>query len=375
MKDRIYLDYNATSPLSKKVIDFLGKGDFLFANPASIHTAGKKSKKSQSEVESFLLNTFGLQSSHLVYFHSGATEALNTFFNLEINSIMIYSAADHAAVLEIAKFNANRGIETLCIENQIDGRVDLAKLEEHLQKSTKKVFFNFTWIGNESGILSDLKRLIELKEKYEFYIHVDAVQTIMRFDAWNMLYPQVEAYSYSAHKFGALKGIGFSFIKNGYKLKPLIVGGGQQKGIRSGTENTLGVATIKLALEDIIEKGNLLESYKFRDKIKALFKEIVGENGIIICENNNLSSACTVALIFKKHKSDISLMHFDLQGIDVSFGSACSSGSIGGATSLLSMGLSEYQKHFIRISYGPESYMEEKNILLKLKNVFESLSK
>ena len=88
---RKYLDYNATSPLSKRVCELLGSGDFLFANPASPHSSGKESAKTQNEISNYLLDTFNLSKTHQVFFHSGATEAINTFFQFDTESVMVYA--------------------------------------------------------------------------------------------------------------------------------------------------------------------------------------------------------------------------------------------------------------------------------------------
>jgi cysteine desulfurase len=202
---------------------------------------------------------------------------------------------------------------------------------------------------------------------------VDAVQSVMRFDGWNHLSEQIDAVSYSAHKFGALKGIGFSFIKSEFKFAPLLNGGGQQAGLRSGTENPLATYSIQLALEEVIDDGSIEKSIELKIAIVNLFKTVLGESGIVIFENNSNQACNTVPLIFKKFKSDISLIHFDMEGIDISYGSACASGSIEGNQSLKSLGLSEYSKNFVRLSFGPFDYKNSETILKHLENVFNKL--
>lgn len=375
MKDRIYLDYNATSPLAKNVTDFLAQGDlsFLNANPASAHSSGKKSAKSISEVTEFLLSTFRFNNSHNVLYHSGATEAINTFFRLSNKDIMIYSESDHPCVKAMAEYNDEIGVETHCLIVNEFGEIDLVVLESILKDCSKNILLNITLVNNETGYITDIKPIIDLKKRYSFILHVDAVQSIARFEGWNELSSEIDIITYSAHKFGALKGVGFSLIQNGFQFKPLIIGGGQQESLRSGTQNPLGVYSIKLALEEVIENHSIKESLKLKNDIIDLFNSVVGDSGMVLLSSSNQIACNTIGLIFKKFKSDISLIHFDMQSIDVSFGSACSSGSIEANQSLASLGVSKYSKNFIRLSFGPLDYINRKDILTRLESVFKRL--
>lgn len=370
MKDRIYLDYNATSPLSKRSIEILDKGDFLFVNPSSSHSSGKSARKLLNLANNYIKNIFNCPSDFELIFHSGATEALNTFFNLSSQDIMIYSESDHPAVEALARKNKENGCEVYCLNQS--PFFDFESFEKILESSQKEIFLNFTWVNNETGLINDLKRIVALKSKYNFYIHVDAVQSVGKFIGWDKLLDGIDIYSYSAHKFGALKGIGFSFLKNDFPWKPLIIGGGQQGDKRAGTENITGVLSIQGALEDLSRDLNIEKSLELRNKIIKLLKDSFKDEVIILLENDNDVACNTIGFIHKKKKSDIMLMQFDLSGVDVSFGSACSSGSFIQTQSLRSFSLSQYEKSFIRISFGPKDYENEK-ILTRLKLVFDKL--
>jgi cysteine desulfurase len=375
VKDRIYLDYNATSPLSKKVIDFLSLGDFSFleANPSSIHTSGKISKKNINSVSDFLLTTFNLKDTHSIIYNSGATEAINTFFRLKESELMIYVETDHPAVLEMAKYNESFGVEVIALKVDRSGSINIDELKNILESTSKKTFLNITMVNNENGLIFDLSKVIDLKSEFDFILHLDAVQSVMKFEGWNELSGKIDIITYSAHKFGALKGIGFCFLKSGFEFSPLIIGGGQQGTKRSGTQNPLGIYSIQLALEEIIERGSLEASKKLSESIKNLFKTIMKDNGIVVLEDSDSQACNTIGLIFKNFKSDISLIQFDMEGIDISFGSACSSGSIEGSQSLESLGLGEYTKNFIRLSFGPFDYLREDLITNSLESVFTKL--
>ena len=371
MSGRLYLDYNSTSPLAKKVSDYLASGDLLFANPASVHTSGKKSKKSITDTTRFLKNTYSLDLAYDVSYHSGATEALNTFFQLELDDILVYSKTDHPAVDIIAKFHESRGGEIHCLNVSSSGEFDLSFFNKI--NDDKKYFFNFTWVNNETGIINNLDLLKPLIEKKNIFIHVDAVQSIGKFKGWNTFLAGVDVISFSGHKFGALKGVGFSFVNSQFPLKPLVLGGGQQRGLRSGTENPLGVFSLKLALENLIENIDIEKTQSLRLKISTLFREALIDNGLVV-ESNLPIANNTLGLIFKKIKSDLCLIQFDLFGIDVSYGSACSSGNQTQTQSLKSLDLTEYEDRFIRLSFGPYDYKRENEILLKLQELFKKLN-
>ena len=373
MSQRLYLDYNATSPLSKSVIKFLSSGDLPFANPASIHTSGKNSKRLINQVSEILKKNYSLSSEKILY-HSGATEALNTFFNLSSSDVMIYSKTDHPALGYIASNHRNRGGDVFCLDSLKNGSFDYESLECILKSiNHDRVYLNITWVNNESGLINKLDMIETLKKSYSFFVHVDAVQSVGRFEGWNHIDFSFDMISFSAHKFGALKGVGFSILDSSFSLFSLIRGGGQQRGLRSGTENLIGVYSIKLALEDIKNDSNIVESYLLKEKIEGLFLDYMKDKGILL--QTSQSVACnTVGLIFKKIKSDLCLIQFDLEGVDVSYGSACSSGNISETQTLSSMGFADFQDHFIRLSFGPFDYKNKEIILNKLEKVFLKIS-
>lgn len=120
----------------------------------------------------------------------------------------------------------------------------------------RECFLNYTYVNNESGVVWPLEWALDLKKETKCFVHVDAVQAAGKIANWEMLLPELDAYTFSGHKFGALKGIGFTFFNKELDFNPLIVGGTQQEGLRAGTENALGVYTIKLALHEMKENFN-----------------------------------------------------------------------------------------------------------------------
>tara|TARA_B100001971_G_C18268046_1_gene596645 strand:- start:83548 stop:84660 length:1113 start_codon:yes stop_codon:yes gene_type:complete len=370
LNSRIYLDYNSTSPLAKSVIDFLAKGDFSYANPSSIHKSGKDARRLINQVTNQIFQTFHLDPKvYDLYFHSGATEFINTFFQFKKDDAYLFSAADHKAALkqgEKCKYAYPISID----EN---GVLDIDQIKERIKAHLKsyphsRVLINIQWVNSETGIIQDLSFLKEIKQENVF-IHIDAVQSPGKIDDWQVLNEYADAYSYSAHKFGALKGLGFSFCKVGYPLEPLLIGGDQQAGNRAGTENPLGVMTIGLALEELKHYPRL-EIRKLKDEVINLIKS--NENLLLVSDPQN-SNANTICFVDKHNRADGNLIKFDLQGLDISSGSACSAGSVEPSAALLAMGHEQYAQNGLRISLGPDNLEKKDLILEKLKKVIASL--
>lgn len=366
ISERFYLDYNSTAPLSKKVQKAISTGEYPWANPSSEHYEGKKSRAKINEVKKFLYNLFGLdKSSYTLLFHSGATEGVNTCLNLTQNDCLFYSYADHACVTEHAKMLAQKGVSLKKISLSKDGKI--ANLKEQLVLNNELTkYVNITWMNNETGVVQDLTQLKNLKEQYPFYLHIDAVQSVGKIKNWQKIPEHIDAITYSAHKFGALKGVGFSFIKNNYPIRPLIFGGKQQETLRSGTLNTHGILSIKDALIDI-ESKDVEKVADFKLEIISLIKSY---SNVHVIESECVNTIC---FYHDKIKADELLIHFDLNALCVSSGSACSSGSVLESPTLLEMGLGEKAKNSIRISIGYENLQHKNEIMNKIRLVLERL--
>ena len=298
---RIYLDYNSTSPLDKNVIDFLSKGDFFYANPSSQHQMGKEALKQIRNTSHYIFDFFSINSSDdfKIFYHSGATEGLNTFFkNLDSETALFYMPTDHSCVLELVKAFELKGGKSIKIPLLKSGKVDILRLKELVTRDNNKKAFNFTWVNNETGVVQNLSELEFLKENGNNIIHIDAAQAIGKAVNYREIPKFLDAITFSGHKFGAMKGCGFTIFKNKLKLDPFIIGGGQQEGLRSGTYNTEGILSIGLALKSF-------ENYEESEFILKLKKSIIGiledlpEFDYIENESYN-----TICILHKTKKSD-----------------------------------------------------------------------
>lgn len=343
---RFYLDYNSTHPLLDSIPHKLGA--ICDVNPSSQHSSGKNALRQVKEVQQFLLNFFNLSSlDYTVLFHSGATE----FFNTVFRESFVYAQGDHSALQAIAK------------------RFECVQLP-YLDKRTRVErgrWLNYQWMNNETGCVQSLDVAAEIKKNTQCLVHVDAVQTVGKIKDFTKLNKDLDIYTFSGHKFGALKGIGFSFVKKSVQLFPLIAGGGQQQGLRSGTLNLHGILSLKWALESVDHTTQMTRLAELKEKIILL----VGKHPKLEYISN--ASVNTVCLIHKTLKSDAMLIHFDLAGLEVSTGSACTSGSLRPSQTLLAMGYGEKANQAIRISLGASNLPYEEKLLEKLEMVFSKL--
>jgi cysteine desulfurase len=362
----------------------LKSGDFLFANPSSQHSFGKASRKQINEAREFIYSTFNQsERESRLFFHSGATEAFVTFAysfaeeaRLHGKELLIcYSQIDHPAVTTLTErffgshvkffeLKRNQKLEYMNKENfealkdKKDNNPDLIILYHHL------------WVHNETGFISPLEALSQFKSIPDLYVHVDAVQSPGKIQEWHHLVAG-DIWSYSAHKFGAMKGTGFTFIKNEVPYHPLFTGGGQQLRLRSGTENPMTAKMIALALEDLMTV-DINATIDARDKLQTFLDKELAGIGTVVSAPRKASN--TIYFFLHDLTSDIALALFDLEGLMISAGSACMSGTAKASTLLTHMGLSDVAKNGLRISL-PFTFSNDELLLTqqKLQNVVKKL--
>ena len=377
---RNYFDYNATSPLSKSVKDWLGKGDFSYANPSSGHSSGKSANYEVQGVFSDILNTFNISKSHDIFFHSGATEGINTIVKGFAHSLALegkklhffHSSIDHAAASDLRGYLEFYGhfVHTWAVDEK--AQFDFEKLKKEIALCPSgTALVNYTYVNNEVGVVWPLEEIKSLKDETGAIIHVDAVQSPGKVENWEKILPELDFYTYSSHKFGGLKGIGFTFVSRvAPSIEPLLRGGGQQGGKRSGTLNTMGIISTKLALQDLKKNYKAQESFDSIDFLRTKLRHLLGHEGRIIvcdapCKNSN-----TIFFIIDGKDSNSLMMAFDLGQIDVGTGSACSSGILTPNKTLINLGCSEKEAQSgIRLSFEPNLN------LVKAKSYWDKINK
>lgn len=382
ISNRFYLDYNATSPLANSVRELLAKGDFPFGNPSSIHSTGKKAFSYLRKAELGILDLFSCAQDYAVLFHSGATEGINTFikgvaetFRDQGQIVHFFSSpTDHPAVHSLIEYLQHNGHKAYSLQIDSLGQLDWNYLEGRLEQfSSEPVVLNYTWVNNETGVVNSLEHLVTLKQRYpNVIIHVDAVQSPGKVRDWQTLCPAADVYTFSGHKFGALKGCGFSLYKRQLQFSPLLHGGGQQLGMRSGTINVLGAYTQYIALQELVTLFNSDEMEKGIIYTRDALRSLLGDKGELIADGGN-TALNTVSFIIHGKKADILLAACDMGGIELSAGSACSAGVLHPNRVLMAMGLSaEASQSYLRLSYGPDLTVDlAREVVTKLSTILQ----
>ncbi len=375
--DRVYLDFNATSPLAASVTRWLAKGEFFWANPASQHGSGKAARARLDEASDAIARSFG--TTHRLHFHSGVTEAVNTWAaGLAPGALFAYAPTDHSCVRAQVERLERQGHPCLALPVDHNGELRLDEAIAQLQQRMPAAgaWVNWTWVQNETGVVWPLKDAVQLQAATGVRVHVDAAQAPGKVEGWNQLSPELDAYSFSAHKFGALKGVGFTFVHPQTTWVPLLKGGGQQGGLRAGTENPMGAWSVKLALEDLTRDARPAETLTLMSQVRReLDGWLVGKGERIAAGARQLN--CNTAL-FVVHplRSDMALPLFDLAGLELSMGSACGSGTAKASHVLEVLGHEKWARHGLRLSL-PWAFTAEDwaKWAPRLAQVFEKLKK
>tara|TARA_B110000046_G_scaffold57595_2_gene64403 strand:- start:81900 stop:83033 length:1134 start_codon:yes stop_codon:yes gene_type:complete len=353
----IYLDNAATTPVDPRVVEamipILCEN---FGNPSSIHADGRVARsiieKSRKKVASF----FNASPSEF-FFTSGGTEADNMILRCCVEDLgvdhIITSGLEHHAVLHTAEeLREEKGVKLSLLNVCNKGKVDLLHLEELLMQGGS-ILVSLMHANNEIATKLPLKEVGELCAKYDALFHSDTVQTMghYTFD-FNDL--NIHFATCAAHKFHGPKGIGFLYMSSDVKLKPMITGGAQERNMRAGTENIYGIVGLAKALEiayDELEAHQIEIQGVKSHMIKRLKEEIPGVsfNG----DSESTDSLYTVLNVCFPNSDldEMFLYHLDIEGISVSGGSACSSGSNIGSHVLQGIN-SPMDRPSVRFSFG-----------------------
>ena len=329
--NKIYLDYNATAPIRPQVIEIMTEAMQNAHNASSVHFAGRAGRKYVEEARETIAKLTNLPANQII-FNSGATEGNNTvlqhFEHEYPNEQILISAIEHPSVLEAAQ-------KATIIPVTKDGTVDLAGLE-NLLKDKKTALVSTMFINNETGIIQPIKEISDLTHKHGALLHVDGVQAAGRINI-NAPMLGIDFLTLSAHKLGGPQGIGALCMGLCGITPTLLHGGGQEKSARAGTENVAAIAgfgtAASLAINALEENQthlSALQTHLENQLSKSTHVKIYGQN-----QNR---AANTTLISIPGLSSETLLMNFDLEGIAISNGSACSSGKVEPSHVLKAMG-------------------------------------
>ena len=339
-----YLDNSATTQCSKRATDLMVK--LLtedYGNPSSMHMKGVEAENYIKEAKEKIAKTLKIDEKEIV-FTSGGTESNNmaligaALANKRAGNHIITTSIEHASVSATTAYLEELGFKVTYLKVDADGIISLEELKEAVTDET--ILVSLMMVNNEMGAVEPIEeaaKIIKAKNP-KTLLHVDAIQAYGKY----RIYPKkmgIDLLSVSGHKIHAPKGTGFLFIRDKVKVKPLIYGGGQQKGMRSGTENVPGVAALGEAAAEIYEDFDAKIDHLYA--LKARFIEgLKGIDGVSVNGKTGRDSAPQIVSVsIEGVRSEVMLHTLEDRGIYVSAGSACSSNKPAVSATLTAIGL------------------------------------
>lgn len=374
---RVYLDNAATTQIAPQVIDvMLTVIKDNFGNPSSTHFFGRNAKALIENARRSVAKQMNCLSSEII-FTSGGTEADNMAIHAAVNNLgvkrIISSSIEHHAVGHtIESLTKENLVESVFVKIDSKGHVNLNHLEELLQENIPTLV-SLMHANNEIATLLPLKKVAQLCRKYKAYFHSDTVQTIGHYPI-DLQDLDIDFIACSAHKFHGPKGIGFIYVNKKTKISPFVCGGAQERGLRGGTENIVGIVglakAMELAYKDLEVHQNHVQALKshMMDELKILFPSVLFHG-----ETEPSKSLYTVLNVCfpKTEKGGMLLFTLDLKGVAVSGGSACTSGANKGSHVLEGIG-ADITRPNARFSFSHFTTKEEIDYTLKqIKSVFD----
>jgi cysteine desulfurase len=344
-----YLDYNASAPLRPEARLAMEKAMDLMGNPSAIHQMGRKSRALVDEARDAIAQSMNVAFEQVI-FTSGGSESNNMAVK---GASLVTSAGEHSSLLK-----ASHDVRHCKVKE--NGQVDLDDLEKHLSDLPNGVdkVVGLAWVNHEHGVIQPIEKVIQLAKKYGARTHIDACQAIGKLPGkidFNAM--GIDTMAISGHKIGAPKGIGALIMNPKIHLSPLIAGAGQERGYRAGTENVIGIAGLKAAVE-VMANDNLEQIQSLRDAIEKRLLNVCPDMIIFGASSSRVGHMSLMTMPGVNRHTQ--LMHFDLKNIGVSAGSACSSGKLAASHVLLAMNVKEKQAmESIRMSFGYNSCQED----------------
>ena len=331
----VYFDNAATTPMRAEVISAMHEVmQTAYGNPSSTHGFGRAAKALLENARKSIAAHFNASAQEII-FTSGGTESDNMILRCAVKDLgvttIISSPLEHHAILHALDQLEAEGVTVHYVDHDADGELNYEHLETLLAQDTTKKLVTLMYVNNEIGNLLDVGRVGALCKEHSALFHSDAVQSVGHFKM-DMQELPMDFFSAAAHKFHGPKGVGFSFVRKQTQIKPFILGGAQERGLRAGTESVHNVVGMQKALDIAYaqieeERSHILQlKSRFITELKALFPD-VQFNGK--CSNMDASTytVVNVGLPVPEDKAGLLDFHLDLKGVACSKGSACQSGS------------------------------------------------
>lgn len=378
---KVYFDNAATTQMREDVITSMTEVMRIeYGNPSSTHAYGRSAKSLLENCRKEIAAILNVNAGEIV-FTSGGTEADNLILisavrDLKVQRIITSKIEHHAVLHTVEWLEKEYGLKVEYVQLDECGMVVMDDLRTKLEDKTfGKTLVSLMHVNNEIGNILDVQKTAEMCKENNAFFHSDTVQSMGHYELDFQKTP-VDFATAAAHKFHGPKGAGFAFIRKNSGLKPLIMGGSQERGLRAGTECLYAIAgmteAIKLAYHKLEKERNYILEIKnyFKDSLKANFPE-VKFNGKCDNDENSTYTLLNVCLPIPEEKALLLLFQLDLKGIACSKGSACQSGSVGDSH-VLSEILSEedLKKPSIRFSFSHFNKKEEVDYVIEVLKDF-----
>ena len=367
----VYMDYNATTPLRQEVKDRMVQALEIYANASSMHESGRRARAEIESARRSVAAIIGAKDPATVYFTSGGSESNNTVFmtmyklgrKTPARRKIITTAIEHPCVMNAAAYLRDEGFPVVYLPVDGYGRVDMEAYRRELTPDTLLV--SVMAANNEIGTIEDVKTIAGMAKAVGAWVHTDATQAVGKIpvsvDDWG-----VDYLTMSCHKLYGPKGIGALYVRPKAPIEPLIRGGHQEDGVRAGTYNNLGIIGFGLAAELALAD---LPGYMERvGALRARLRDGLLERIPHIKVNGHPTEVLpnTLNVSFPGAEGEAILLSMDIEGIQVSTGSACASGSLEPSHVLMATGVGPELAHgSIRFSLGKYTTEEEVDYILE----------
>jgi cysteine desulfurase len=372
-KRRIYFDNNATTPLHPEVKKTITEVMDVFGNPSSLHSFGRFAHTYVEEAREKVARFIGASPDEIMFVGSGS-EGNNTVLSIlnsqcrgcEFSSCrnkeLVTTTIEHPCILEASKCLQESGLTVHYADVDGEGKVKLDQLKDLVTGNTGLV--SVMMANNEIGTIQDLKAISRIAHAKGALFHTDAVQAVGKIPV-DVNDLDVDFLTLSGHKIYGPKGIGAVYIRKGSPFCPLIRGGHQEKGRRAGTENTIGIVALGKAVDmRALEMEDDAKRFRqMKETLREGIRQTIPDVHFVGHPTDSIPNTLNVS--FEGCEGEAILLYLDLEGIAVSTGSACASGSLDPSHVILATGLPQECAHgSIRISLGRENTFEDIDYML-----------
>ena len=360
---KVYLDNNATTRMREEVLEaMLPYYKDIYGNASSIHQFGRLARKGIDEARAKVAELLGAASTEEVIFTSGGTESDNFAISGVVKALkskgnhIVTTSIEHHAVLNTCKFLEKEGCKVTYLGVDKYGVVSPEELKKAI--TDKTILITIMYANNEVGTIEPIKEIGSIAKERGIYFHTDAVQAAGKLE-FNVKDMNIDLLSMSGHKIYGPKGIGAIYIKKGTKIAPQLFGGHHEMGKRAGTENVAGIVGLGKAAE--LAKKEIGEEGRIKDLRDYLYKGLTSNIEDIHLNGhptNRLPNTLNVSFTYLEGESII--LNLDMEGIAVSTGSACTSGTLEPSHVLSAMGLDAVNTQgSVRFSLGRDNTKED----------------